>query len=120
MNKKHKINTVLGQITPYEMGKTLMHEHVVFGYGGWYANNTITPFNRDKCIKIALNYMKELKTYGIDTIVDATPNDCGRDVELLREVSEKSGINIICSTGLYCENDGAPGYFKFRNSCFCY
>lgn len=116
MNKVAKVNTVLGQISPSELGKTLMHEHIMFGFGGWYANYTITPFDRENCINTALNTMKRLKTYGINTVVDATPNDCGRDTELLKEVSEKSGINIVCSTGLYAEAEGAPGYFKFRNS----
>jgi len=115
MNKVAKVNTVLGPISPSELGMTLMHEHIMAGFGGWYANYTITPFDREKCIKIALDTMKELKTYGINTIVDATTNDCGRDPDLLKEVSEKSGINIVCSTGLYSEAEGAPGYFKFRN-----
>jgi phosphotriesterase-related protein len=115
MNKVAKVNSVLGPISPSELGMTLMHEHIMFGFGGWYANYTITPFDREECIKTALDTMKELKTYGINTVVDATPNDCGRDPELLKEVSEKSGVNIICSTGLYSEAEGAPGYFNFRN-----
>lgn len=108
------VNTVLGAISPGELGKTLVHEHVLFGFAGWYANNTITPFNREECVKAALNTMKELKTYGVNTFVDATPNDSGRDTELLKEISEKSGINIICSTGLYTEGEGGSAYFKFR------
>ena len=114
MNENIKINTVLGPISPTEMGKTLMHEHIIFGFGGWYANDTLTPFDRDACIKKTLNIAKKLKTFGVNTVIDATPNDCGRNVEILREVSEKSGLHIICSTGLYSEADGAPGYFKFR------
>jgi phosphotriesterase-related protein len=114
MNEIKKINTVLGPISPSEMGKTLMHEHVMFGFGGWYANDTLTPFDRDACIKKTLSIAEKLKTFGVNTVIDTTPNDCGRDVEILREVSEKSGLHIICSTGLYSEADGAPGYFKFR------
>jgi phosphotriesterase-related protein len=115
MSKVSKVNTVAGLISPSELGKTLMHEHIQFGFGGWYANGTITPYNREACVKIALGFIEELKAYGIKTIIDATPNDCGRDPELLKEISETSEINIICSTGLYSEADGAPGYFKFRN-----
>jgi phosphotriesterase-related protein len=114
MNENSKINTVLGPISPSEMGRTLMHEHIRFGFGGWYANDTLTPFDRDACIKKVLSITERLKKFGVNTVIDATPNDCGRDVEILREVSEKSGLHIICSTGLYSESDGAPGYFKFR------
>jgi len=115
MSKISKVNTVAGLISPNELGKTLMHEHIQFGFGGWYANETITPYNREACIKTALDFIGELKTYGIQTIIDATPNDCARDPELLKEISQKTEIHIICSTGLYCEADGAPGYFKFRD-----
>jgi len=114
MSEVSKINTVLGPIAPSEMGKTLVHEHIMFGFGGWYANNTLTPFDREACIKKSLDVVGKLKAYGVKTVIDATPNDCGRDPELLREVSERGGIHIICSTGLYSEADGAAGYFKFR------
>ena len=50
------------------------------------------------------------------TIVDATPNECGRDVEVLREISERTGAQILCSTGYYYEGEGAPAYFKFRQA----
>jgi phosphotriesterase-related protein len=114
MSKVSKINTVLGPISPSEMGKTLMHEHIMFGFGGWYANSTLTPFDRAACIKKSLGIAEKLKAHGVDTVIDVTPNDCGRDPEVLREISERSGMHIICSTGLYSEADGAPGYFKFR------
>jgi phosphotriesterase-related protein len=58
--------------------------------------------------------MKKLRTFGLQTFVDATANDTGRDVDLLKEVSEKSGVNIVCSTGLYTEAEGASPYFRLR------
>ena len=36
---------------------------------------------------------------GVATIVDATPLDLGRDVSLLAECSERSGVRIIASSG---------------------
>jgi phosphotriesterase-related protein len=114
MSQVSKVNTVLGPISPSEMGKTLVHEHIMFGFGGWYANYTLTPFKRDWCIETSLSIVEALKAHGVNTVIDATPNDCGRDPEVLREISERSGIHIICSTGLYSEAEGAPGYFKVR------
>ena len=49
-------------------------------------------------------------------MVDATPNETGRDVELLKTISKISGLNIICTTGYYFEDEGAPAYFKFRST----
>jgi len=37
----------------------------------------------------------------LKTFIDCTPINIGRDIELLKKISEKSGINIICSTGFY-------------------
>ena len=110
-----QVNTVLGPISPEDLGITLMHEHVILGYPGWRGDCTVAPFNREEALSAGLKTMEEIKSYGVNTFVDATPNDLGRDPEFLQEVSETSGINIICSTGYYFEGMGAPAYFKFRN-----
>lgn len=34
-------------------------------------------------------------------MVDATPIDLGRDILLLKEVSQLSGVKIVASTGFY-------------------
>jgi len=38
-----KINTVLGPISPEEMGGTLVHEHICYGCPGWEGDQTIAP-----------------------------------------------------------------------------
>lgn len=110
------VNTVLGPVSSDELGLTLMHEHIVFGLTGYFVDETVAPFDREECVNTALADMEELKTYGVKTIVDATPNDGGRDPGLLREIAEKSGVNIICSTGLYEEHGGAAPYFRTRST----
>lgn len=48
-----------------------------------------------------VNNFKEL---GGKTLVDATGSEAiGRDVRQLREVSIKTGINVVASSGLYIE-----------------
>src|SRR5437764_4288816 len=44
------------------------------------------------------------------------PIDLGRDAELLAEISDKSGMHIVCATGFYHEHDGAgiPYYWRQR------
>ncbi|MCP4750372.1 MAG: phosphotriesterase-related protein [Proteobacteria bacterium] len=109
------VNTVSGAVSPDDLGITLMHEHLVFGYPGWYGDCSIAPFDRDLALTTALDLMEQLKDCGLKTYVDATPNETGRNPELYREIAEKSGVNIVCSTGFYTENSGASAYFKFRN-----
>jgi phosphotriesterase-related protein len=43
--------------------------------------------------------MKAARAAGIDTIVDCTTADLGRDVRLLQEVSRRSGVQIVATTG---------------------
>jgi phosphotriesterase-related protein len=94
----------------------LVHEHVLFGYPGCQGDVTCAPrFDREAIVKRSVEKLKYMREkYGLGTIVDATPNDCGRMPELLREVAEKSGVNILCSSGYYYEGEGATAYYRFR------
>ncbi|MGO8880771.1 MAG: phosphotriesterase [Desulfomonilaceae bacterium] len=111
-----KINTVTGPISPAELGVTLVHEHLFFGYPGWEGDQTVAPFDRQTIVENGVALLQQLKGLGLRTYVDATAVDCGRNVEVLKEISEKSQVNIICSTGYYYEGEGAPTYWKFRAS----
>ncbi len=108
------VNTVRGGITPEQLGKTLMHEHFIFGYPGYQGDSTLGPFDRERTLSDLEALVGRIKSHGVQTVVDATPNECGRDPEFLRELAERSDINIICATGFYYEGEGAPAYFKFR------
>lgn len=111
------VNTVLGQVSPDDLGVTLMHEHIVSAMGsGYLIDETIAPFDRAACVKASLDTFQELRTYGVKSYVDATPIDLGRDASLLKEVAEKSGMNIVCATGLYYEKNGAAAYYRFRST----
>jgi phosphotriesterase-related protein len=111
-----KINTVLGPISPAELGVTLVHEHLAFGYPGWEGDQTIAPFDHRAIVDNGVALLQQLKGFGLSSYVDATPVDGGRNIEVLKEISEKSEVNIICSTGYYFEGEGAPAYWKFRAS----
>ena len=51
--KQGMVNTALGPISPAKLGTTLMHEHFVFGYPGWYADDTIAPYDYGELKKIS-------------------------------------------------------------------
>jgi phosphotriesterase-related protein len=107
------VNTVTGPIPSDELGKTLMHEHFAFGYPG-FQGDTLGHYDPENIVATGIEVAERAKAHGVKTIVAAAPNECGRDPELLREISEKAEIQIICSTGYYYEAEGAPAYFKFR------
>lgn len=110
-----QINTVKGPICPEELGVTLPHEHIASQFPGWRADDTIAPYDRDAIKHAAQEMLNSLKAVGIQTFVDATPNDLGpRDPQLLKELANSSGVNLICATGLYYEHGGASYYWTFR------
>lgn len=110
-----KVNTVAGPVNFQDLGKTLMHEHFVFGYPGYNGDVTFGPYNRENAFETGVNVANRVMEHGVKTVVDATTNETGRDPEVLKMISEKTGLNIICATGYYFEAEGAPAYFKFRS-----
>ena len=109
-----KVQTVTGTCAPEELGATLMHEHLLVGWPGWEAYAAEEGGQRRARIALCVERMQELRALGVRTLLDPCPIDLGRDVELMAEVAEQSGVRIICATGLYKEDLGAPAYFKFR------
>jgi phosphotriesterase-related protein len=109
------INTVLGQVGPEKLGRTLVHEHIVGGYAGWECDALSRPYNRDKIAAICCKTVGPVKEYGVNSIIDATPIDLSRDADVLKVVSEQLGLNVICSTGMYTEELGKWSYLKMRS-----
>jgi len=110
-----KINTVLGALPADQMGPTLMHEHMVLAYPGWDLDALCENLEFSELATICADALGEVKQYGIKTVVDATTSDMWRNVELDRAVAEKTGLNIICATGMYYEGEGMPAYLKARS-----
>lgn len=109
------INTVTGPVSSDALGGVLAHEHFVFGYPGYTGDVSLDAFDRDAFTAEMVKVAETIKGQGINTIVDATANECGRDVELLKDLSIATGLNVICSTGYYYQGESAPAYFMFRS-----
>ncbi|MBU3915562.1 phosphotriesterase-related protein [bacterium] len=109
-----RVNTVTGPISTDELGQTLMHEHIVYGYPGWDGDQSIAPFDRKSIVETTIPVFNQLKDLGLRSYVDATANDGGRSPEVYQEISEKTGVQVICSTGYYYEGEGSAAYWKFR------
>lgn len=110
------VNTVLGPVSASELGKTLIHEHFIFGYPGFAGDVTLGRVNREEALRVGIDVAERVKAHGVKTVLDPTPNECGRDPLLLKQISEQTGVQIICTTGYYYEGEGATAYFKMRFS----
>lgn len=91
------IRTILKDMSSEELGLTLAHEHFIVdldrirkdGYSFIQDVDEVIPE-----IRMAMDQ-------GIRSAFEVTTNDMGRDVRKLKEISEKTGLNIVCSTGFY-------------------
>jgi phosphotriesterase-related protein len=110
------VQSVLGPIALADLGRTLMHEHLLVGYPGWEADTVRPGPSRAEMVKVCVDRVEELKAGGIDSMLDPCPSDLGRDVELIAEVADRTGFQIVCATGLYKEAEGGTAYWKFRSN----
>jgi len=86
------VQTVLGPLDVSKLGFTLSHEHVCYIPQELFSDRTVAAAKM-------VEKLKEAKAAGVDTIIDLTTSDVGRDVCLGEEVSRKSGMQIVASTG---------------------
>ena len=110
------IETVTGRRPVSELGITLMHEHLLIGWPGWESDTAAPRYDRAEVRRKCVDRMAGLKQLGLGTLLDPCPIDLGRDVELAAEVAQATGVNIVCATGLYKEDQGAAPYFRFRSA----
>ena len=92
------INSVLGPLDTGNLGFTLSHEHILTTSAGI---QQVFPelIQRDRLVERAVETFIKIKSQGVDTIVDVSTLDLGRDIRLIEEVSKRSGVNVICATG---------------------
>lgn len=96
--------TVTGSVPANKAGLTFSHEHITTDFIG--AEKVRQPqYNRNDAYVLILPTLKKLYSQGVRTMVECTPNYLGRDVVLLKRLSEASGINILTNTGYYAAVD---------------
>ncbi|MDO8966197.1 phosphotriesterase [Algoriphagus sp.] len=94
------LNTVTGPISVDSLGLTLIHEHMLVDFIGADSINS-DRWHRDSVVSKVLPYLLAVKKHGVKTILDCTPSFLAKDPLLLKELSEKSGIQILTNTGYY-------------------
>lgn len=92
------IRTVLGDISPADLGITYIHEHLIID----------SPLIAERWPHIHLpsvdDAVRELEpcvTAGVGAIVDAMPAASGRGPIRLAEISRRSGVHVVACTGLH-------------------
>ncbi|MES9541392.1 phosphotriesterase-related protein [Actinomadura sp. NPDC000600] len=106
------IQTVAGPVDSGALGRTLVHEHV-FVLGEEYRQNYQADWDEDEKVEQAVSDLNELKSLGIDTIIDPTVLGLGRYIPRIQRIAERTTLNIVVATGLYTFND-LPHQFLSR------
>ena len=109
-----KVQTVTGPIGLDQLGRTLMHEHLFIAFPGAEFDPSAV-FDRAGFVTEAVRRLQQLRVeHGVQSFVDPCPIELGRDAALMREIAEKSEMNVICTTGFYFEEMGLPVYWRAR------
>ncbi len=119
------VTTVLGEINKNELGVTSSHEHIfidmrccvdITGNEPACFGDKVCMENRAEVfadpyaildnallegVDDAVSEMEHFKLWGGKTIIDCTPDEIGRDPLALKEVSKRSGVNIVLGCGHY-------------------
>jgi phosphotriesterase-related protein len=106
------VNTVTGPVASGDLGLVLMHEHVVTSSPGVAEAFPDTYPRReiaDHCNEALSRLRNEC---GVQTLVDHTTIELGRDAGMLKEISLRSGVQIIACTGVWVE---PAAYYFFRS-----
>jgi phosphotriesterase-related protein len=94
------VQTVTGPIAAARLGLTLMHEHVLVDFIG---ADQVSPqrYDANHAFTTVLPHLLQARQHGCATLVECTPAFLGRDVTLLKRLSEASGLLILSNTGYY-------------------
>ncbi len=96
-----KVNTVLGPMNTEDLGFTLMHEHLLCAFPNAYREypDILVP----NALEYVIAKLKQAKAGGVDTVLDMTTLDLGRDILFIREAAKQSGVNVIACTGWWLD-----------------
>lgn len=102
---RRTVNTAGGSIDTADLGVTLMHEHVFVLTTEIAVNYPERWGDGARREADAVARLDELKSRGVDTIVDLTVIGLGRDLPRIVRIAEQTDLNIVVATGLYTYND---------------
>lgn len=107
-NKMSFVRTVLGDIPAEQLGVCYAHEHIIIDPS--YTTVVDEGFRLDD-VDAASRELAEFHAIGGRAMIDSMPCDAGRNVVKLAEISRRSGVHIVCPTGLHLAKYYDPGHW---------
>jgi phosphotriesterase-related protein len=105
------VNTIRGPIDSTALGRTLSHEHLTAGAAGM--ERVPGLFAVDQAVTRSIEALNRVKATGIDSVIDLTPLDLGRNMELFQRVADAdTGVHVVAATGVY---RWVPAYLMNRD-----
>jgi phosphotriesterase-related protein len=108
------VETVEGAVDAGELGVTLIHEHVRFRDEA-VAAQWPERYDEQAELDAAFAAVEAAKGHGVRTILDPAAMFASRDVRFMKQVAEKTGVQIVACTGIYTY-DYLPHYFENRDA----
>ena len=107
------IETARGAVDSSALGVTLMHEHVFVLDAEIMQNYPEDWGSEEDRVEDAIARMNELKSRGVDSLLDLTVTGLGRYIPRIARIASQTELNILVATGIYTYNE-LPFYFQFR------
>ncbi|KQY04018.1 phosphotriesterase [Mycobacterium sp. Root135] len=107
------LNTARGAVDVADLGVTLMHEHVFIMTTEIMENYPEGWGDGAKREADAIVRLNDLKSRGVDAIVDLTVVGLGRYIPRIARIAAATELTIVVATGLYTYND-VPMYLHYR------
>lgn len=107
---RDNVATATGPVPATALGRVLVGESVFRGLPGsaYFESPGELP---SVARRRAAETLVALRESGVETIVDATPIDHGRDPELVQEAAEASQLNVVLGVGVCSGAAGPPAAF---------
>lgn len=106
------IRTVLGDIAPQALGVCYAHEHVIID--PCFMTEKNPDFLIDS-VDVAVAELCDFHHAGGRAMIDSMPSG-GRNAAKLAEVSRRSGVHLVCPTGLHLKKHYSPDHWGTRCS----
>jgi phosphotriesterase-related protein len=107
------IRTVLGDIPPDLLGTCYSHEHIIIDSS--FTTHLHPDFLLDS-VELACDELTRFHEAGGRAMVDSMPCGGGRNVVKLAAISHRTGVHILCPTGLHLAKYYPPGHWGNRFS----
>jgi predicted metal-dependent phosphotriesterase family hydrolase len=105
------VRTVLGDVSPAELGITYAHEHLVIDGG---RPVLMEPEFDLGDVDAMVAEVTSAAALGLRSVVDAMPCDAGRNVEKLAEIARRTGVHVVAPTGLHHDRYYGAAHWSHR------